>query len=160
MPLGPKIGPPQGSHVLHWFILGKNEKIFLFDINFMLSLIESAVRFIIKAVLWAAWCLSLTLDHLMNRYFQVSDPGPLDPLILIVCLFYLKQDLLVCIRTDEMRTWTAYFSYAWFCIYGFSNLETRVCLKLNMLQIKVKKSFCLPILCLQKPCIYIKGCFW
>ena len=45
----------------------------------------------------------------MNRYFQVSDPGPLDPLILIVCLFYLKQDLLVCIRTNEMRTWTVTF---------------------------------------------------
>ena len=38
----------RGSHVLHRLILGKHEKKFSFNLNFMLDFIESAVRFIIK----------------------------------------------------------------------------------------------------------------
>ena len=45
MPLGPKMALPLGLHVLHRLILGKHDKLSLFNLNFMLSLIVSAVRF-------------------------------------------------------------------------------------------------------------------
>ena len=43
------MAPPRGSHVLHRVIMGKSEKILLFNLNFMLSLIENAVKSIVKA---------------------------------------------------------------------------------------------------------------
>ena len=70
------MGPPRGSHVLHRLILGMHEKI-LFNINFLLNLIEMVSD--PSSKLFGR--LDDAFPELMNRHSQVSDQGPLDPLV-------------------------------------------------------------------------------
>ena len=70
----------------------------VFNLIFMLSLIESVVRSIIKA-----GGLDDAFPDLMNRHFQVSDPEALGPLV-----FFSAEGNVACLIVEHNVVYTSF----------------------------------------------------